>query len=40
LFIFSRPVSIRHLWQLKTDVFLHWCLANKYLTVTYTSFFV
>ncbi len=26
LFIFSTPVSIRHLWQLKTVVFLHWCL--------------
>jgi hypothetical protein len=26
LFIFSMPVLIRHLWQLKTVVFLHWCL--------------
>ncbi len=26
LFIFSKPVLIRHLWQLKTAVFLHWCL--------------
>ncbi len=26
LFIFSTPVLIRHLWQLKTIVFLHWCL--------------
>ncbi len=26
LFIFSTPVFIRHLWQLKTVVFLHWCL--------------
>ncbi len=25
-FIFSTPVLIRHLWQLKTVVFLHWCL--------------
>ncbi len=25
-FIFSMPVLIRHLWQLKTVVFLHWCL--------------
>ncbi len=25
LFIFSTPVLIRHLWQLKTAVFLHWC---------------
>jgi hypothetical protein len=26
LFIFSTPVLIRHLWQLKTVVFLHWCI--------------
>ncbi len=26
LFIFSMPVLIRHLWQLKSDVFLHWCI--------------
>ncbi len=26
LFIFSTPVLIRHLWQLKAVVFLHWCL--------------
>ncbi len=26
LLIFSTPVLIRHLWQLKADVFLHWCL--------------
>ncbi len=25
LFIFSTPVLIRHLWQLKTVVFLYWC---------------
>ncbi len=25
-FIFSTPVLIRHLWQTKTVVFLHWCL--------------
>jgi len=25
-FIFSTPVLIRHLWQLKTAVFLHRCL--------------
>ncbi len=25
LFIFSTPVLIRYLWQLKTVVFLHWC---------------
>jgi hypothetical protein len=23
---FSTPVLVRHLWQLKTVVFLHWCL--------------
>jgi hypothetical protein len=26
VFIFSTPELIRHLWQLKTIVFLHWCL--------------
>jgi hypothetical protein len=26
LSIFSTPELIRHLWQLKTVVFLHWCL--------------
>jgi len=26
LFIFSTPGLIRHLWQLKTVVYLHWCL--------------
>ncbi len=26
LFIFSTPELIRHLWQLQTVVFLHWCL--------------
>ncbi len=26
LFNFSTPVLIKHLWQLKTVVFLHWCL--------------
>ncbi len=26
LFIFSTSVFIRHLWQLKTVVFMHWCL--------------
>ncbi len=25
-FIFSTPVLIGHMWQLKTVVFLHWCL--------------
>ncbi len=31
LFIFSTPVSIRHLWQLKAVVFLHWCLISDVL---------
>ncbi len=26
LFIFSTPELIRYLWQLKTAIFLHWCL--------------
>jgi hypothetical protein len=26
LFSFSTPELIRNLWQLKTAVFLHWCL--------------
>ncbi len=26
LFTFSAPVLIRRLWQLKTVVFLHWCI--------------
>ncbi len=24
--VFSMPVLIRHMWQLETVVFLHWCL--------------
>jgi hypothetical protein len=28
---FSMPVLIRHLWQLKTVVFLHWCLMHVLL---------
>jgi len=31
LFIFSTPVVIRHLWQLKTAVFLHRCLISAVL---------
>ncbi len=31
---FSTPVLIRHLWQLKTVVFLHWCLIHAILLVT------
>jgi hypothetical protein len=26
LYVFSTPELTRHLWQLKTAVFLHWCL--------------
>jgi hypothetical protein len=26
LLIFSTPELIRNMWQLKTAVFLHWCL--------------
>ncbi len=28
LFIFSTPVLIRHLLQLKTSVFQHWCMCS------------
>ncbi len=31
LFIFSTPVLIRYLWQLKTVVFLHLCLMRTVL---------
>ncbi len=31
LFIFSTPLLIRHLWQLKTVVFLHRCLLGALL---------
>ncbi len=31
LFIFSTPMLIRHLWQLKTVVFLNWCLIHGVL---------
>ncbi len=37
LFIFSTPVLIRHLWQLKTLVFLHWCLLIEYLNYNQLS---
>jgi hypothetical protein len=29
--IFSTPVMFRYLWQLKTVVFLHWCLIRALL---------
>ncbi len=31
MFIFSTPLLIRHLWQLKTVAFLHWCLKSAVL---------
>jgi hypothetical protein len=31
LFIFSTPMFIRHLWQLKKVGFLHWCLLRGVL---------
>ncbi len=34
-FIFSTPELIRHTWQLKTVVFLHWCLICTVLLFTY-----
>ncbi len=34
LFIFSTRVLIRHLWQLKTVVFVHWCLIHVVLLTT------
>jgi hypothetical protein len=36
LFIFSTPVLIRHLWQLKTVVSLHWCLIHAVLFLVFT----
>ncbi len=33
LFIFSTPVLIRRLWQLKTVVFLHWHLTRGVLLI-------
>ncbi len=33
LFIFSTPVLIRHLWQLKTVAFLHGCLIRTVLLI-------
>jgi len=39
LFIFSTPVLIRHLWQLKTFIFLHWSLmCAVLLTMPYRIF--
>ncbi len=40
MLIFSTPVLIRHLWQLKIVVFLHWCLINALLLSLVTLLFV
>jgi hypothetical protein len=32
-FIVQAPGLIRHLWQLKTVVFLHWCLIRAALWI-------
>jgi len=32
LFSLSTPVLFRHLWQLQTVVFQHWCLVRAVLT--------
>jgi hypothetical protein len=31
LFMLSTPMLIRHLWKLKTVIFLHWCLIHALL---------
>jgi hypothetical protein len=33
LFMFSTPMLIRHQWQLKTAVVLHWCLICPVLLI-------
>jgi hypothetical protein len=44
LFIFSTPVLIRHLWQLQTILFQHWCvicalpLVTKPVRLSYFSY--
>jgi len=35
---FSTPVLIRYLWQLKTVVFLHWCLICAVLLALKVSY--
>ncbi len=37
LFIFSTLVLIRHRWQLKTAIFLHWCLMRAVLLQLFTK---
>jgi hypothetical protein len=37
LFIFSTPVLIRHLWQLKAVIFLHLCLILAGLLQTWAE---
>ncbi len=40
LFIFSTSVLIRHLLQLKTVVFLNWCLIHTFLLITIVKSFM
>ncbi len=37
LLIFSTTVFIRHLWQLKKVVFLHWCLIRAVLNIQFMT---
>ncbi len=34
LLMFSKPVLIRHLWQLKTVDLIHWCIIHAVLLAT------
>jgi hypothetical protein len=36
--LFSTPVLIRYQWQLKTGVFLHWCLIRAAPLLNFKSF--
>ncbi len=39
---FLTPVLVRHLWQVKTDVFLHWyliCYSEKYVWLHNSFYF-
>jgi hypothetical protein len=38
LYIFSTPVLIIYPWQLKTVVFLHWCLIHAVLLTNVLKF--
>jgi hypothetical protein len=37
---FLTPVLIRHLWQLKTVVFLHWCLMCAVQLITFIPWII